>query len=371
MATVIFYNFILLSSTFFVWLSGKGRTKIARWVLLGVAFLLVFIPAAIRYDIGVDYLSYLEIYEDTWRVPLDSYKYKEPAFYFINWFLRSVDAHFQWLFVVFSFVFTAVAFKAYPKRNAWLIHFLFFSMLWFFSFNALRQAVALSFCMLAIFNYFDKRYFLFFLLTIVGSFFHQTALFITVSGALALIPFKDSIKKQVAPVVFIGIIMFSFVSMSSVLLYIEQLLNFTGLTNYANYFNSSKHFIVVDFGTGLATLAKLVFSIYILLNAKALLQLSSQYWLLLLLVLFYGVSLVLANSIVIFARVADVFVIGVIVAAYLVYQLPSNVRRNRLVLIVFLSFLLLLFIKRSVGIETSYSNPKLNPYQTVFARESK
>lgn len=62
MATVIFYNFILLSSTFFVWLSEKGKGNLERYFFLGLAFLLVCVPAAIRYDVGADYMSYLAIY---------------------------------------------------------------------------------------------------------------------------------------------------------------------------------------------------------------------------------------------------------------------------------------------------------------------
>ncbi len=110
-----------------MWASEKGRTRFDRWFLLGIAFLLVFVPAAIRYDIGTDYVNYLAIYEGTSATKtLEPYKFKEPLFYFVNWFYQSIDAHFQWVFATFAFIFTAVAFKAYPKKNAWLLHFLFF-----------------------------------------------------------------------------------------------------------------------------------------------------------------------------------------------------------------------------------------------------
>lgn len=104
MTTVIFYNFILLSSTFFVWLSEKGRTYLDRWVLLFIAFLIIFMPSALRYGIGADYFNYLEIYQNPSL--LEFYKNKhEYGFYYINKFLRSVDAHFQWSFAVFAFIF--------------------------------------------------------------------------------------------------------------------------------------------------------------------------------------------------------------------------------------------------------------------------
>lgn len=225
MPTVFFYSFILLSSTCFVWLSEKVRYRLDRWFFLGIAFLLVFVPSAIRFDIGTDYLNYLAIYEGTSEAKtLEPYKYKEPLFYFINWFLRSVDAHFQWLFAVFAFIFTAVAFKAYPRRNAWLLHFLFFSMLWFFSFNGIRQAIALSWCMLALIGFFEKRYLSFLILTLIGAAFHQSALFVTMAGVASLIPLGHHIKIRIAPIVFIGFVVFTFVSMSVVLVYMEQTL---------------------------------------------------------------------------------------------------------------------------------------------------
>src|SRR5690554_5084354 len=104
MTTVFFYNLILLGSTLFVWLSEKMRYKLDRLLVLGVAFLLVFLPSAIRYDIGTDYLNYLEIYKSGSYI---NYKFTEPAFYFINCFLDSIGVHFQWLFAVLAFIFTA------------------------------------------------------------------------------------------------------------------------------------------------------------------------------------------------------------------------------------------------------------------------
>lgn len=368
MTTVLFYNFILLSSTFFVWLSEKGKGNLERYLFLGIAFLLVFVPAAIRYDVGTDYVNYLAIFEGSSATKtLEPYKYKELLFYFINWFYQSIGAHFQWMFATFAFIFTAVAFKAYPRKQAWLLHFLFFSMLWFFSFNGMRQAVALSWCLLALFAFFDKRYVWFFTLTLIGSTFHQSALFITAAGFAALIPLSNLLKVRIAPYLFIGFIVFTYVSMNVVLIYMEQILSLIGLTKYAGYFSSTKHFVARDFGSGLGVLAKVLFSIYIIWNAKLFIRLNSNYWLLVILVFAYAVGVVLANDIIIFGRMADTFVVAPIVGAYFLWQLPVNKQLNRLVIFCFLGFLMLTFIKDSFGVATDYGNPKLNPYRTVFA----
>jgi len=270
----------------------------------------------------------------------------------------------------FCIFFTAVAFKSYSRKNAWLLHFLFFSILWFFSFNGIRQAIALSFCFLALFDYFDRRYLWFFSLTVIGSFFHQSALIITLVAVLALIPLPNQFKTRIAPLIFIAILAIAFFSMNIVIVYIEHILNLLGMTKYAGYFHSSRHFIPRDFGTGLGVLAKVMFSIYIIINAKSYLQQNKQYWLLISLVFAYALGAVLANGIVIFGRMADTFVVAQILGAYILWGLPKNRKINRIVVSIFILFLTLSFIKGSLGVPSTYGDPKRNPYQTVLNLEN-
>lgn len=365
MLTVIFYSFILLSSTFFVWLSEKGRTRFDRKTLLGIAFLLVFIPSAIRYDVGTDYLSYLNIF----RHPtiLENYKIKEPGFYFINWFLHTNGFHSQWMFATFAFIFTTIAFITYPRNNAWLLHFLFFSMLWLSSFNIIRQSVALSWCMLSIFCFFNKRYIWFVILALIATSFHRSAIFILLSGFIALIPLNSTFRSRIIPIVFIAIIGYSYLNIDKILFYIQNVLSLVGLNSYLEYFSNPKHFTSRNSGSGISYLAKILFSIYIIMNTKSLVQLNSNYWLITLLNFLYALAMALANNIIIFGRMTDTFAIAPIIGGLLLLQLPNNTRAHRLVLYSFLLFLLLLFIKLSFGIPTSYSNPKLMPFQTIFS----
>ena len=116
------------------------------------------------------------------------------------------------------------------------------------------------------------------MLTLIGATFHQSALFITVAGFAALIPLGNQIKYRVAPYAFIGFIIFTYISMNVVLTYMEQILSLVGLTKYAGYFSSAKHFVARDFGTGLGVLAKVLFSIYIIWNAKAFIKQNKNYW---------------------------------------------------------------------------------------------
>lgn len=362
--TVFFYCSILFGSTFFVWVSEKGRTKIDRSFFLWIALLLVFIPSAIRYDIGTDYLNYVDIFEDHSR--LESYKYKEFGFYFINWLFAQIGAGAQWPIATFAFVFTLIAFKGYPRKNAWVLHFLFFSMLWFFSFNGVRQAVALSFSMLSLFYFFEKRYFWSLLSIIFGSIFHQSALLVLLIGLFSFIPFNIFIKIIVTPLIFVVTLVITFVSISIVIPHLENILNFIGLTKYASYFDNSKYFIERGFGSGLGTLIKVCFSIYIVLNTKFFLKINKRYWLLILLTMAYAFGLVLASKIVIFDRMADVFSIAPIVGGYLLVSCGKKNIINHVIVLMFAFYVFLAFFKAGFGVETDYNDPKRNPYQTIF-----
>jgi len=334
-----------------------------RWFLLGIAFLLVFVPAAIRYDVGTDYMSYLAIYQDSWR--LESYK-KEPGFYFINWFYQSINAHFQWMFATFAFIFTAVAFKAYPKKNAWLLHFLFFSMLWFFSLTGIRQAASLAFCLLALFKFFEKQYFWFAITVVVASTFHQSAIVIGILGGLAMIPLPDNFKKRTAPLIFIVVIAISYFVLGVMAVYIEKILVLIGLHKYASYFGG-KFYIARTDGTGVMALTKVLISVYILTRTKALLEINDRYWILAILVFLYAISVVFAMNIVIFGRMAITFVFVMPIAIMLVFSLKVS-KLNTLIILFLMAFYLIAFTKDGFGIENSVHNPKLNPYQTIFEK---
>ncbi|HEF8786764.1 TPA: EpsG family protein, partial [Providencia alcalifaciens] len=325
-----------------------------------IAFFIIFIPSAIRYGIGTDFFNYIKIYNH-----IENYEWMEKGFYYINLFLKYTDAPSQWSLIVFSFIFTFTAFLSYPRKNGWVVHFIFMAMLWFFSLNGIRQGIAAAFCLLALFSYFHKNLFYFILLTLIGALFHKSALFVTSVGFLSLIPMGFPLKTKILPWVFIILIIFTATSVSIITLYIEQILRVLGFYKYAGYF-SSYHFSMRDYGSGLGVLIKVIFSIYIIVNTKSILKLNDKYWLLIILTFIYASSAVLANSIIIFDRMAEAFVVSIIVSSYILLQLPEKKQIHRIVLAIFMSFLLLAFIKTSFGIPTSYGDPQLNPYVTIF-----
>lgn len=360
MTTILLYLSILIFSTFFVYISEKGKGNLERIVFLSIAFLIIFIPAAIRDGIGTDFYNYVNIYYN-----LDSNENLEPTYYFINWFLNRLGAHHQWIFIVSALIFTLAAFISYPKKNAWLFHFSVMTMLWFFSLNGIRQAISVAICLIAISNFFEKKYWAFFLLTFLAATFHTSAIFILAIGALALIPLRKNLQTKILPYIFIGFIFFSYISLNLIVYNIEFLLNLTGFTQYSYYFNS-RFFQSNEAVTGLGVIAKLAVSVYVILNTKQILAMNRQYWLFILLTVAYAVATVLASEVIIFVRMQNTFVLAQILTVYILYKLPENKQMNRLVLTFFMIFLLLTYVKSSIGSKTVISDPMTNPYKSIF-----
>lgn len=350
-----------------MWLSEKGKGRLERYFFLGLAFLLVFVPAAIRYDVGTDYVNYLAIYQDSWR--LESYK-KEPGFYFINWFYQSINAHFQWMFATFAFIFTAVAFKVYPRKQAWVLHLALITLLYFQSFNIVRQAVAMVFCLWALKELIDKQNIRFIALCLLASLFHQSAVIFLLVGLASLIPVSYRLKSYIAPVFFIAFLALSFLILPNILKLIEWALLKAGMTKFASYFGNSKHFIARELGTGMGVLITLSFCFYVFTQSRRLLNTKPGYWAVILFTFFYAFSVVLSAQIVIFGRASMTFLPGFIYVIYVIYSLPSNTRLKNIFVLMFLLFLTMSFFKESFGIPNHYYDPKRVPYQTIFEAEN-
>lgn len=359
MATILLYLSILIFSTFFVYISEKGKGPLERYTFLFIAFLIVTIPPAIRYDIGTDYVNYLNIYRN-----IEYINKIEPAYYFINSILKNLNAHFQWVFVLSAFIFSYGIFRSYPKRNAWILHYSVMTMLWFFSLNITRQAIAIAICLVAIRQFVKMKYSYFFLLTIIASTFHLSALVVTLVGAISLIPIRKSLKEKTLPLTFFYLIIVTYLSLNIIVNYIEQALAILNLTKYLGYFDG-KYFVPAEKGSGLGILIRIAICIYFILNTKAIVSLNKNYWLITILIFGYAISTLLANYIVIFERLQVLFVLGNITLPYILLNLNGKFKfAHRIVLTLTLLLATYNYINTALNNDP---NAKINPYQTIFS----
>lgn len=366
MSTFIFYIFILIFSTFFVYISDKGKGKLEKNVFLFIAFLTTFLPAALRYDVGTDYINYLYIYNNLdYYGFTDGRRYIEPAYYLMNKMLASIDASAQMVFVISAFLFSCVSFRAYPKKGAWLIHLLMMLILWFYSLNIVRQSIAVAFCFAGVFKYIEKDYKRFAILTFIGSMFHVSVLIIPFIGLAALIPIRQSLKTRVFPAILIGLITISYISINLLLNYIEQFLNIINFTKFLNYFGG-KYFIEAETGTGIGTLIKIIVSSYFITQTKTLLRINQQYWMIILLNTAYAISTILSQEIIIFGRLQIALSIAPIFTVYILFNISSNRKIHRIFALVIILVGILGFVNKSLPSNNEVA--KLNPYRTVFSK---
>lgn len=355
MATVLFYFSILLSTTFLIYLRDKGKGKLEYYTFTATVFLIIFIISAIRYDVGVDYLNYIHIYEYI------LYEERiEPAYYLLNRVLYYLEANSQWVFVISSLIFTALTIKSYPRKKAWIFHLGIILIFYLHSFNIVRQSIATAFCLLAVSNYLVGNRKKFFILTIIGSLFHISALSILTVGSVAIIPLRKHLKESVLPTALIISIIVCYFTYNLFVLYLEQILEFLDLS-YLSY-TETKYFDSVQGGFGIGIIIKLTLSSYIIANAKLLLENNQYNWLIILLTFVYAVFTILAGQIQIFNRVQILFALVLPFNFYLLLTLP----RKRLINIIFISLILTILFLDYYRIATDQSG-KFNPYRTIFS----
>ena len=295
---------------------------------------------------------------------------KESGFYYVNYLLSSIGAHFQWSFAAFAFLFSYAAFKSYPRKQAWLIHLVFFAVFYLLSFFYIRTAVAVGFSLWGLHVFLKGKTFQFLLLIGIASLFHKSTLLVGFVGLLSLVPLKAYFKSYVFPVIAIVFLCVALFKSSALFALSEWFLNVAGLTKYANYFNSSKWMDTRNLGSSLGVLSKILFCLYVIFNTSNIVKLNERYWSVVVFIFVYALATILSAQIVIFGRAAMTFLPGFIYVIYVMYSLPSNTRLKNVFVLMFLLFLTMSFFKESFGIPNHYYDPKRVPYQTIFEAEN-
>lgn len=166
---------------------------LAKINLSFLAFFLLVMVIGLRYGFGIDYASYLTIFDqlgNTWSV-----ERLEPGFYFLNWIIKWLGGSGEvMIFVCFliSLYFlntTIQKYSPYPE----LSYLIFFSIgLLFFYTSGIRQAIAVSLSFYSFRFILEKKPYQFIAIMIVAMTFHLTALIFIPVYFLARIAFHQS-----------------------------------------------------------------------------------------------------------------------------------------------------------------------------------
>lgn len=169
----LFSSVILLSSN----VELKDTRSPRYQSLIFLAFILLLLVFGFRYGFGIDYASYLGIYDRIGNVW--SQEHLEPSFFYLNYFIKSLGGNvYQVIFLSFLVALaflhrTIVKYSDFPEIS----YLVFFSsgMIFFYS-SGIRQAAALSICFFAFQFLLNRQFFRFLATVLFASSFHITAL---------------------------------------------------------------------------------------------------------------------------------------------------------------------------------------------------
>lgn len=231
--------------------------------------ILFSIIVGMRYDVGVDHLTYLQDYYNPIATSIT-----EPGFIFIRDTFRALGLHFVFYFTLIAFIqifFYFYSLKDYIYILPILVFFIFTtSEIWSWM-NMIRQAISCCIWIYSINYIVSKNFFKYFLCCILALLFHKTAVILVPIYFIANSNFiQKSIKYQLCILFISTIIGQYFWNLFPYLTsYIEHYAEITNLSNVNSYGVDS----LIDQkqrsegGESLAKIAKLIIDIIIVLNS--------------------------------------------------------------------------------------------------------
>ncbi|MCG3859940.1 EpsG family protein [Psychrobacter sp. Ps2] len=177
---------------FWVVLEKKSLNRTSFWLPL---IALTLFAGVRSYWVGTDTVNYTRNFNN--RLQPEYFRFNEDIEYgyqLLEYWLLHVTANYFWLLFITSFVIVYCYLSIIKKYsvNYWFSIFLFITLgVYTFSFNGLRQGIAMAMFTLATPYLLEKRLFPYLLVCAIGSLFHVTALFI--------IPFYFIVNLRVRP----------------------------------------------------------------------------------------------------------------------------------------------------------------------------
>lgn len=342
--TYLVYNFVLVFSVLFAWLSEKSVNL--RKLLLTASFSVLYLTSVLRFNIGHDYwnyvLSFKEIYNNEEIELLDklSFGLVCKAFSFS-------PRGYLFVFAFYSFFTLFFLFKTLIKRNILPMGiFIFICYNYFFtSLDQIRQTAAIFIFIYSI-QFIEEKQFKNFLFSIIlASLFHFSAIF--------LLPFYFlNTKKINIWILFLMIIIFTAGYFSG--LWENLRIRFIRFIPIYNYFaDIAKQLESQSLGTGLGFIYLLVINLIIIFNLRHD-EKSVLYHMSAIGVLFFLFSAGNLNI----DRFANYFLMAQTISIpYIIRKSQSDILRVFILLTAF--FMLQLYI--------STSPRGTSPYQSIFS----
>ncbi len=186
------YLLVLSLVIFWIVLEKKSLNRTSFWLPL----IILTLFAGIRsYRVGTDTGNYTRNFNS--QLNAEYFRFNEDiefGYQLLEYALLRVTTHYFWLLVITSLIIVYCYLRVIKKYsvNYWFSVFLFITLgVYTFSFNGLRQGLAMAIFTLAIPYLLEKRFIPYLLICAIASLFHVTALF--------MIPFYFIVNLRVKP----------------------------------------------------------------------------------------------------------------------------------------------------------------------------
>jgi len=313
-------------------LNDTSKRVRVRWDL--IFLILIFsVFCGIRYDVGVDYLTYLAYYEEL-RVGRLTYEPFEYIFHQINYGLSYLNLHFFWYF--FTIAYLQMFFLILGLKNEkYLFQYMFFVFIaggfYFTYMNELRQSLVISIFVFSIKYINEKKMLKYLLLIIIAFFIHRSA--------VILLPMyfffrnnKDYFRNRKIQIVLLFVVLI--ISATQFLKYLVGLFEFvTGLIGMKNWndLDEKLSFFQKNFTKGIRFYVPFFTSLIIILYSKKLKDYFSSSKFIIFYNLFFlgALFFILSFDNIALQRPARYFTFyQVIMTSFLLFYL-GNAKRNR------------------------------------------
>ena len=177
---------------------GYERIKLGHFTV--VIFILYYVLlCGLRFDVGVDYMTYFSEYSAVkYYMSHESYQF-EPGWSWFTWILSRNDVHFTIYFSIIAFVqifFLVGAFRDYPKLFPYMVLALFLGGYFIGFQNVIRQNIVMCVFLFLVMRKQDASFFRYVLVALACSFIHKSSI-IMVLCYLVIRYFKFNIDRKV------------------------------------------------------------------------------------------------------------------------------------------------------------------------------
>lgn len=346
--TLGIYNLIWILSSSFAYLASKSRGK-NELLFRTVTFLVLFIPAAIRYRIGTDYRNYVDMFHSS----LDLEK-TEIAYRWLNEFVKFCHFDVQWVFIVSAFfMYFPICFLV---KKRWLFHIITFFVLFFYlkSYSLVRQSIAVCFLLVTAIDYLENKNLLKMILGMgLASSFHVSAILFLPALLLRNIRLSFGLS-----VLIISVLFFCVKNGLADSIFTNELFLESAYGTYAeSMFNRE-----AEIGSGMGILIRFAVPLFLLYYAR---KIDKKFSLIVIGCIAYIFAYLLAIQIHIFNRLVDLYSFVPILAYAAMAFTVLKVKRKILIALLLINFLN--FQKTIIYSKSSlHEGLGITPYTTIF-----